>query len=69
MIANIGLIAGLALLAGIGIWLRVAWIRRQLRKNGVKLHEDPARHNGPGNVIDAEYTVVEDARDSPDRQD
>jgi hypothetical protein len=60
---SVGLIAGLVL------WLRVAWIRRQLRKQGFGL---PGGQGGPdaghrpaeSDVIDAEYTVVSKRRDS-----
>jgi len=55
-------IAGFVLVAGIVIWLRVAWIKRRLRKEGIDLHERAAGPRDSGNVIDAEYTVV----DSPD---
>ena len=30
-------VAGVGLIAGFAIWLRVAWIKRQLRKNGIDL--------------------------------
>lgn len=42
-------VAAVGLIAAVGIWLRVIWIKRQMRKNGV------ARQ---GDVIEAEYTVV-----------
>ena len=61
-------IAGLALLAGIVIWLRVAWIRRRLKTQGVNLGGDETRDKS-GHVIDAEYTIVEDPGDHLDRQD
>jgi membrane protein implicated in regulation of membrane protease activity len=59
-------IAGVALVAGLAIWLRVAWIKRQLRKSGVNLdaHRDTTRESG--HVIDAEYTVVTDPEDKKD---
>lgn len=56
-------IAGVGLIAGIAIWLRVAWIKRQLRKNGIDLGAGinpsmatPTKQSGQ--VIEAEYTVV-----------
>ena len=56
-------IAGAGLIAGLAIWLRVIWIKRQLRKNGVNL--DAGRNpsaanpaNKTGHVIEAEYTVI-----------
>ena len=63
-------IAGVALVAGLAIWLRVAWIKRQLRKGGVNLdvdrdaHKDTTRESG--HVIDAEYTVVADPENNKD---
>ena len=61
-------IAGLALLAGAVIWLRVAWIKRRLKRQGVTLGEGETRDTS-GHVIDAEYTVVEDPPERPDRPD
>jgi hypothetical protein len=54
VVLAIGLVAGLAL------WLRVAWIKHQLKKSGIDLNagtraEKPAE---TGEVIDAEYTVI-----------
>lgn len=56
-------VAGLGLLAGIVVWLRVAWIKRKLRKGGFKpdaTETDNGRESQghQGQVIDAEYTVV-----------
>ena len=56
-------IGAVVLVGGLIIWLRVAWIRRRLKKSGINLG---AQAHGPsqqgsaeqGNVIDAEYTVV-----------
>lgn len=59
------IIAGLALLAGVVIWLRVAWIKRRLKKQGVNLGDDEIRDK-PGQVIDAEYTIVESPEDRPE---
>ena len=42
-------VAAAGLIAAVAIWLRVIWIKRQMRKNGV------ARD---GDVIEAEYTVI-----------
>ncbi len=52
-------IAGLVLVTGVIIWLRVAWIRRRLKKDGIDLHQRSARAPDSGTVIDAEYTVVD----------
>lgn len=59
-------VAGVGLVAGLALWLRVAWVKHKLRKSGVDLnaglHEslkagmNPQRESG--DVIDAEYTVV-----------
>ena len=58
-------VAGVGLIAGFVIWLRVAWIKRQLRKNGI----DPGAGINPsavhptqesGQVLEAEYTVISD---------
>lgn len=62
-------VAGVGLLAGIALWLRVAWIKRKLRKNG--FDTSPVNGSGPsqpqshqGQVIDAEYTVVSEKKDT-----
>ena len=59
IVAIVGLVAGLAL------WLRVAWIKRQMRKSGVDLNSVMGAQKTSGEVIDAEYTVVsvQDDRD------
>lgn len=61
-IAAFLVIAGVGLVAGLVIWLRVAWIKRKLGKNGVNLEgtrvSDRARGTSSGQVIDAEYTVI-----------
>ena len=61
--AALVVVAGVGLVAGIIIWLRVLWIKRQLQKNGVDLglgdHPPPQSES----FIDAEYTVVSDPQD------
>lgn len=53
------IVAIIGLVAGIAIWLRVAWIKRQLQKSGVDLNSMmDAAQKPSGDVIDAEYTVV-----------
>jgi len=52
------IIAGIAVIAGLALWLRVAWIKHQLRKGGVDFNSAPQRRPNTGDVIDAEYTVV-----------
>ena len=56
-------VAGVGLIAGFAIWLRVAWIKRQLRKNGIDLGAgiDPSSvrpTQESGQVLEAEYTVI-----------
>lgn len=61
-------VAGIAVIAGLAIWIRVAWIKRQLRKSGIDLD---SYVRGPGerqsNVseqfIEAEYTVISESED------
>jgi len=51
-------IGGLAVIAGLGLWLRIAWIRHQQRKGGVTFGT-AGQSRAPGrDAIDAEYTVV-----------
>jgi len=59
-------IGGIALVIGLAIWLRVAWIKRQLRKSGVNLDAKTGGSRESGNVIDAEYTVVAESDDKKD---
>ena len=61
-------VGGIVIVAGIAIWLRVAWIKRRLRKSGVDLGVNRAAGEKPGNVIDAEYTVVSDSKDEQNKQ-
>ena len=60
-------IAGIALIIGLTIWLRVAWIKRQLRKSGVNLDMETGDSRESGNVIDAEYTIVAESDDQKDK--
>jgi hypothetical protein len=62
-IAALVVVAGVGLIAGIVIWLRVAWIKRALQKSGVDLGVIEEPPVSSGNVIDAEYTVVSETRD------
>jgi hypothetical protein len=59
-------VAGIGVIAGVAIWLRVAWIKRRLRKSGVGIGEKVDISRESGHVIDAEYTVVSDPRDDND---
>ena len=58
-------VAGVGLIAGIAIWLRVAWIKRKLRQSGVDLNVNADIPRESGHVIDAEYTVISETRDQP----
>ena len=55
------------LVAGIAIWLRVAWIKRRLRKEGVDLGGAMKNQANSGHVIDAEYTVISEVEDQADK--
>lgn len=56
-------VAGVGLVAGIVIWLRVAWIRRKLQKDGVDIGVTRQAPSSTGHTIDAEYTVVSEQKD------
>jgi len=56
-------VAGVGLIAGFAIWLRVAWIKRQLRKSGIDQGAGIApssvhQKQESGQVLEAEYTVI-----------
>ena len=51
-------VAGVGLIAGLALWVRIAWVKRQLQKNGVDFSAGTPPRAEAGNVIDAEYTVV-----------
>ncbi len=59
-------VAAVALVAGLAIWLRIVWIKRRLRKSGVELNVGVAESRQSGQVIDAEYTVVSNQKDHRD---
>ncbi len=63
-------VIGVGLLAGIAIWLRVAWIKRKLKKHGFTIganQQTTSQQNEThqGQIIDAEYTVVSERKDPP----
>jgi hypothetical protein len=62
-------IAGLALVTGVAVWLRIIWIKRRLKNSGVDLRGEAAGHAASGHVIDAEYTVVDASGKSADGRD
>jgi len=62
-LAALLVVAGVGLLAGIVIWLRVAWIKRKLQKDGIDLGVTVKAPASTGHIIDAEYTVVSEQQD------
>jgi hypothetical protein len=64
-IAALVAVACVGLVVGIAIWLRVAWIKRRFRKSGVVFGAPVDMSREPGQVIDAEYTVVSDKENDP----
>jgi len=58
-------VAGVGLLAGIVIWLRVVWIKRKMEKDGVNFNVSNDAPTSSGNIIEAEYTVVSEHQDQP----
>lgn len=61
-IAALLVVAGIGLIAGLALWLRVAWIKHRLRKSGVDFGSGagpvPDQQRKSDDVIEAEYTVV-----------
>ena len=61
-IAALLVVAGVGLIAGLALWLRVSWIKHRLRKSGVDFGAGPRpapdHQRESADVIDAEYTVV-----------
>ncbi len=56
-------VIGLGFIAAVAIWLRLAWIKRRLRKSGIDLGIKTNASNTDsskvsGQVIEAEYTVI-----------
>lgn len=60
-------IAGVALIAGISIWLRVAWIKRRWQKSGLDFGPRVDASGDSGQVIDAEYTVISSSEDHAEK--
>jgi hypothetical protein len=65
-VAALLVVAVLGLIAAIGIWLRVAWIKRRLQKSGVNVDINTNIPPASGHVIDAEYTVISGQQDHDD---
>jgi len=59
-------IAGVGLIGGLALWLRFAWIKRRLQKSGVDFSSVSKGAGEPGDVIDAEYTVISTQKDKQD---
>ena len=59
-IAALLVVACVGLVVGIAIWLRIVWLKRRFRKSGVVFGAPVDMSREPGQVIDAEYTVVSD---------
>lgn len=59
-LAALLVLLAVGLVAGIVVWLRLAWIQRQLRREGIEMpgFEKQAQHED-AQVIEAEYVVVE----------
>lgn len=49
-------ILGVGLVLGVGLWLRVTWLRRRMRRQDGDVKEQQTGHSDE--VIEAEYTVV-----------
>ena len=62
-------VAAVGMVLAIAIWIRVAWIRHRMKKQGVNFEANPFNRQPQdnGNVIDADYTVVseKDDREKP----
>ena len=60
----LAVVVSLGVLAGLALWLRIAWIRRKLRKEGITPTTGSSQqHSHHGDALDAEYTVVDTRRD------
>ncbi len=62
-VAALVVVAAVGLVAGLAIWIRITWIRRQLQKSAVDLHVKTDVPSESGHIIDAEYTVVSESVD------
>ena len=51
----LAILVGAGIILWLGLWLRMAWLRRKVRRGGGPA--EPGRE-GKGEVIEAEYTVV-----------
>jgi Flp pilus assembly protein TadB len=62
-VAALLVVAAVGLVLAIAIWIRVAWIKRRMKKEGVNFGTNVDMSQKPGNVIDAEYTVISESED------
>ena len=62
-VAALLVVAAVGLVQAIAIWIRVAWIKRRMKKEGVNFGANVDMSQKPGNVIDAEYTVISESED------
>ena len=60
-------VAGVGVIAGLILWLRVAWVKHQLKKNGIDLDVKKQARPQSGHVIDAEYTVISEPGDQDEK--
>lgn len=51
-------VAAVGTILAIAIWLRVAWVKRRMKKEGVHFGRPVDTPQNSGQVIDAEYTVI-----------
>ena len=66
MLGLVALVVALSvgLLVAIAVWLRLAWIRRRLKREGVTAFNTDARaRSADGDALEAEYTVVDSRRE------
>jgi hypothetical protein len=63
-IVALAVIAGLGLLVWTGAWLRMSWIRRQLRNQAGKPQQGTSGAGADDQVIETEYTIISRNQDS-----
>jgi small-conductance mechanosensitive channel len=67
----LSLVFGLALIAGVVIWIRIWWIRRKILKAAARTGADRGAEGATGasagRVIEVEYTVVDERPNPRDR--
>lgn len=56
-------VAAVGAILAIAIWLRVMWIKRRMKKEGVNFDRPVDMSQNTGQVIDAEYTVISETDD------